>query len=95
MCIQLLVNRMRLRFRLNEQRVAEMLRGINPESLGANFLSVTAGLLGCIGDIASLNFMPVFAGALRPNPSSGAQVAPPRLDVPQLHGPLFRATSRP
>ena len=54
---------MRLRFRLNEQRVAEMLRGIDPETLGANFLSVTAGLLGCIGDIASLNFMPVFAGA--------------------------------
>lgn len=53
---------MRLRFRLNEQRVAELLRGINPGTLGDNFVSVTAGLLGCIGDIASLNFMPVFAG---------------------------------
>ena len=60
--MQLLVNRMRLRFRLNEQRVAELLRGINPTTLGDNFVSVTAGLLGCIGDIASLNFMPVFAG---------------------------------
>ena len=60
---QVLVNRMRVRFRLNEQRVAEMLRGIDPESLGANFVTVTAGLLGCIGDIASLKFMPVFEGA--------------------------------
>ena len=79
---------MRLRFRLNEQRVAEMLRGINPESLGANFLSVTAGLLGCIGDIASLNFMPVFAGALLLKPSLGVLNAPLRLDVFQLHVPL-------
>ncbi len=54
---------MRVRFRLNEQRVAEMLRGIDPESLGSNFVTVTAGLLGCIGDIASLKFMPVFEGA--------------------------------
>ena len=61
--MQVLVNRMRVRFRLNEQRVAEMLRGIDPESLGSNFVTVTAGLLGCIGDIASLKFMPVFEGA--------------------------------
>ena len=54
---------MRVRFRLHEQRVAEMLRGIDPESLGANFVTVTAGLLGCIGDIASLKFLPVFEGA--------------------------------
>ena len=55
---------MRVRFRLNEQRVAEMLRGIDPETLGSNFVTVTAGLLGCIGDIASLKFMPIFEGAL-------------------------------
>jgi hypothetical protein len=63
--LQVLVNRMRVRFRLNEQRVAEMLRGIDPDTLGSNFVTVTAGLLGCIGDIASLKFMPIFEGAPR------------------------------
>jgi hypothetical protein len=57
---QAIVNRMRVRTRLNERRLGELLRGLDPSSLGDSWVSVTAGLLGCIGDIASLNFMPVF-----------------------------------
>lgn len=57
---QTIVNKMRVRSRLNERRVGELLRGMDPVSLGNSWVSVTAGLLGCIGDIASLNFMPVF-----------------------------------
>lgn len=59
---QMIVNRMRVRVRLNEARVAEMLRGMDPASLGDSFVSVTAGLLHCIGDVAALTFVPVFAG---------------------------------
>lgn len=62
--VQMIVNRMRVRVRLNEGRVAEMLRGMDPVSLGDSFVSVTAGLLHCIGDVAALTFVPVFAGAV-------------------------------
>lgn len=60
----MIVNRMRLRVKLNEARVAEMLRGMDPAALGDSFASVTAGLLHCIGDIAALTFVPTFAGLL-------------------------------
>ncbi len=53
-----------MRVRLNEGRVAEMLRGMDPAALGDSFVSVTAGLLHCIGDVAALNFVPVFTGEL-------------------------------
>jgi hypothetical protein len=59
----MIVNRMRVRVKLNEARVAEMLRGMDPAALGDSFASVTAGLLHCIGDIAALTFVPTFAGA--------------------------------
>lgn len=55
-----IVSRMRVRTRLNERRLRELLRGMDPVSLGNSWVSVTSGLLGCIGDIASLNFMPIF-----------------------------------
>lgn len=61
----MIVNRMRVRVRLNETRLAEMLRGMDPTTLGDSFVSVTTGLLSCIGDVAALNFVPVFAGARR------------------------------
>ena len=35
---------------------------MDPTSLGDSFVSVTAGLLACIGDVAALNFVPVFEG---------------------------------
>ncbi len=73
---------MRVRFRLNEQRVAEMLRGIDPESLGSNFVTVTAGLLGCIGDIASLKFMPVFEGDFVTDTTSLPRFAAGRAALP-------------
>lgn len=57
---QMIVNRMRVRALLNERRLGELLRGMDPASLGDSWVSVTTGLLACIGDIASLNFMPVF-----------------------------------
>lgn len=60
----MIVNRMRVRVKLNEARVAEMLRGMDPAALGDSFASVTAGLLHCIGDIAALTFVPTFAGAM-------------------------------
>ena len=60
---QMIVNRMRVRVLLNERRLGELLRGMDPAALGASWVSVTTGLLACIGDIASLNFMPVFDSA--------------------------------
>jgi hypothetical protein len=66
---QMIVNRMRVRVKLNEARVAEMLRGMDPAALGDSFASVTAGLLHCIGDIAALTFVPTFAGAERASDS--------------------------
>jgi hypothetical protein len=60
--LQVIVNRMRLRFRLNERRMAELLRGIDRDSLGDNFAATTAGLLACLGDVAALSFTPVYAG---------------------------------
>lgn len=59
----MIVNRMRVRVLLNERRLGELLRGMDPAALGSSWVSVTTGLLACIGDIASLNFMPVFDSA--------------------------------
>lgn len=47
---------MRVRVRLDQQRIWGLLAGISPESMGGQFADVAAGVLSMLGDMASLSF---------------------------------------
>lgn len=47
---------MRVRVRLDQQRIASLLAGISPESMGDQFADVASGVLSMLGDMASLSF---------------------------------------
>ena len=47
---------MRVRVRLDQQRISGLLAGISPESVGGQFADVASGVLSMLGDMASLSF---------------------------------------
>lgn len=53
---------MRVRVRLDQQRLASMLQGLSPAALGSQFADVTSGMLDMLGDMASLSFAPYTPG---------------------------------
>lgn len=46
---------MRVRVRLDQQRISSLLAGISPESMGGQFADVASGVLSMLGDMASLS----------------------------------------
>jgi len=54
--VQITVNGMRIRVRLDEGRITELLKGLDGHA------TTTAGLLNCIGDLATISFTPHMAG---------------------------------
>lgn len=54
--VQVIVDGMRVRVRLDQQRIASLLAGISPESMGDQFADVASGVLSMLGDMASLSF---------------------------------------
>ena len=53
---QITINGLRVRVRLDEGRITELLRGLDGHA------TTTAGLLNCIGDLATISFAPHMAG---------------------------------
>lgn len=53
--MQVLVNGLRVRVRLDEGRLTELLRGERDAA-------TTAGLLSCLGDLATISFHPHLSG---------------------------------
>eukprot|EP00884_Botryococcus_braunii_P016870 jgi/Botrbrau1/3867/Bobra.0183s0091.1 len=53
-----LVAGLRVKVALDEERVSEMLRGLTAATLGDEFGPTAGGLLACLGELASLSFMP-------------------------------------
>ena len=54
--VQVTVNGLRIRVRLDEGRITELLKGLDGHA------TTTAGLLNCIGDLATISFAPHMAG---------------------------------
>lgn len=63
---QVIVNGMRVRVRLDQQRLGSLLQGLSPHALGSQFAEVTSGMLSMLGDMASLSFAPYTPGHLPP-----------------------------
>ncbi len=55
---------LRVRVALDEARVADVLRGFTPTTLGDEFATTAAGVLACLGDMATLSFAPSVSGTL-------------------------------
>ncbi len=53
---------LRVKVALDEERVSEMLRGLTAATLGDEFGPTAGGLLACLGELASLSFMPATSG---------------------------------
>ena len=47
---------MRVRVRLDQQRIGSLLQGISPQAMGSQFADVASGVLSMLGDMASLSF---------------------------------------
>ena len=47
---------MRVRVRLDQQRIASLLQGITPQAMGSQFADVASGVLSMLGDMAALSF---------------------------------------
>ena len=62
--LQVTVSGMRIRVRLDEGRITELLKGLDGHA------TTTAGLLNCIGDLATISFAPHMAGVLKPHSMS-------------------------
>lgn len=56
MVSQVIVDGMRVRVRLDQQRIASLLQGVSPEAMGSQFADVASGVLSMLGDMASLSF---------------------------------------
>lgn len=54
-----IVNRLKVRVRLDEGRIGEILAGIDSASLGPAFPSTAGRLLGHLGDVMTLGFTPM------------------------------------
>lgn len=59
---QVMVAGMRVRVRLDQARLAEMLRGLDAARLGGAHADTVAGLLACLGDLATVSFQPHLSG---------------------------------
>ncbi|KAI3429707.1 hypothetical protein D9Q98_005792 [Chlorella vulgaris] len=64
-----IVNRLKVRVRLDEGRIGEILAGIDSASLGPAFPSTAGRLLGHLGDVMTLGFTPMAPA----DPSDGDQ----------------------
>ncbi|DBA94847.1 hypothetical protein WJX77_009545 [Trebouxia sp. C0004] len=53
---KVIVDGMRVRVRLDQQRIASLLQGISPQAMGSQFADVASGVLSMLGDMASLSF---------------------------------------
>ena len=62
--LQVIVSGMRVRIRVDEQRLTDMLTGLDPGTMGGSYASTTAALLGMLGDLAALSFAPYFPGGV-------------------------------
>ena len=54
--LQVIVDGMRVRVRLDQQRIASLLQGITPQAMGTQFADVASGVLSMLGDMAALSF---------------------------------------
>ena len=55
---RIIVNRLRVRVRLDEQRIGEILEGVDRSSMGDAFVGTAGRLLGHLGDVMTLGFTP-------------------------------------
>ncbi|PSC68967.1 hypothetical protein C2E20_7463 [Micractinium conductrix] len=55
---RMIVNRLKVRVRLDERRIGEILQGIDSASMGPAFVSTAGRLLGHLGDVLTLGFTP-------------------------------------
>ncbi|KAL0049997.1 hypothetical protein WJX82_002413 [Trebouxia sp. C0006] len=53
---KVIVDGMRVRVRLDQQRIGSLLQGISPQAMGSQFADVASGVLSMLGDMASLSF---------------------------------------
>lgn len=58
---RLIVSRLKVRVRLDERRIGEILQGIDSTSMGSRFVSTAGRLLGHLGDVVTLGFTPAAA----------------------------------
>ena len=81
----LIVNRLKVRVRLDERRIGEILSGIDGASMGGDdaFTSAAGRIIGHLGDVMSLGFTP--AGADASAPGVTAAGAPPAADRYLFH----------
>ncbi|KAL4450201.1 hypothetical protein ABPG77_010870 [Micractinium sp. CCAP 211/92] len=56
---RMIVNRLKVRVRLDERRIGEILQGIDSNSMGPAFVSTAGRLLGHLGDVMTLGFTPM------------------------------------
>lgn len=54
-----IVNRLRVRVRLDERRIGEILAGVDTATMGPSFVSTAGRLLGHLGDVMTLGFTPM------------------------------------
>jgi hypothetical protein len=54
-----IVNRLRVRVRLDERRIGEILAGVDAATMGPAFVSTAGRLLGHLGDVMTLGFTPM------------------------------------
>lgn len=67
---------MRVRVRLDQQRISSLLAGISPKTMGGQFADVASGVLSMLGDMASLSFARYHTGV--------ASVPLSRIQLPYL-----------
>ncbi|KAL6786087.1 hypothetical protein ACKKBG_A01350 [Auxenochlorella protothecoides x Auxenochlorella symbiontica] len=68
-----IVNRLSLRVRLDERRIAEILEGMDSSTLGDQFVPTAGRILGHLGDVVSFRFCPATLAAGRAGAGSAAR----------------------
>ena len=60
---RLFVNRLKVRVRLDERRIGEILTGLDGASMGGNdaFMATAGRIIGHLGDVMTLGFTPAAA----------------------------------
>ena len=77
---RMFVNRLKVRVRLDERRIAEILSGIDGTSMGGEgaFTATAGRIIGHLGDVMTLAFTPAGADMTAPATAAGPPPAPDR-----------------
>jgi len=77
---RLIVNRLKVRVRLDERRIGEIISGLDGASMGgeAAFNAAAGRIIGHLGDVMTLGFTPAASVTVAPGLAAGPPAAPDR-----------------